>query len=56
MSQGKPTTKTATLYVCRFCGKVGVRTLPTSSDLGGCVQPNSAHNFETVEVVIRPKA
>lgn len=56
MSQVKAPANTTTLYVCRFCGKVGVRTLPTYSDLGGCVKPHDAHNFESIEVAIRPKA
>ena len=52
MSQSKPKTDTVMLYVCKFCGKVGVRLQPSVIELGGCAPPNTAHAFETLEVVV----
>ena len=54
MSQPKPK-KTVMLYVCKFCGKVGVRLQPSPVELGGCAPPNTNHVFETLEVVVKPK-
>jgi hypothetical protein len=55
MSQSKTKKNTVTLFVCRFCGKVGVRLQPSPVELGGCSPPNPAHVFETLEVVVKPK-
>jgi hypothetical protein len=56
MSQSKTKKETMMLYVCKFCGKVGVRLQPTAIELGGCAPPNAAHAFEALEVVVKPKA
>ncbi len=54
MSAADSTVKTEFLYVCRICGKVGTRTMPSPIDLGGCVPPSKAHVFQKLEVVINP--
>ncbi|MGD0638498.1 MAG: hypothetical protein ABSA72_10720 [Nitrososphaerales archaeon] len=56
MSHSETKKTTVMLYVCRFCGKVGVRLQPAPIELGGCAPPNVAHAFESLEVVIKPKA
>jgi hypothetical protein len=45
--------KTVTLYVCRFCGKVGVGNQPSSIDFGGCTPPNNAHIFQQFELALK---
>ncbi len=56
MSQAKPKKDTVTLYVCRFCGKVGLNLQPSTVEFGGCAPPNTAHIFQSFEVVVKPKA
>jgi hypothetical protein len=53
MSSADSAVKTATIFVCRLCGKVGTNATPSPIDFGGCVPPSKAHVFQKLEVVLK---
>jgi|SRR5580693_5223200 hypothetical protein len=48
-----PDVNTEKLYVCRMCGRVGLRIPPSPNAFGGCMTgPRGNHFFEEMVVVV----